>query len=68
MILPRYLGTLLRRRERTAAAHTLEWRSGAATARLVEEVLALEGRLSLLLSRAGLDVPGLSWWALCRKP
>ena len=68
LILPRYLGTLLRRRERTAAAHTLEWRSGAATARLVEEALALEGRLSLLLSRAGLDVPGLSWWALCRKP
>jgi len=68
LILPRYLGTLLRRRQRTAAAHSLEWRSGAATARLLEEALALEGRLSLLLSRAGLDVPGLSWWALCRKP
>src|SRR5437660_416535 len=65
LILPRYLGTLLRRRQRTAAAHSLEWRSGAATARLLEEALALEGRLSLLLSRAGLDVPGLSWWALC---
>src|SRR5439155_749418 len=41
LILPRYLGTLLRRRERPAAAHSLEWRSGAATARLLDE--ALEG-------------------------
>src|SRR5438477_613453 len=49
LILPRYLGTLLRRRQRTAAAHSLEWRSGAATARLLEEAVrrglreALEG-------------------------
>lgn len=67
LVVPRYLATILARRERVPAAHVLQWRFGAATGRLLEASLALEGRLSLLFSRAGIDVPGLSWWALCRR-
>ncbi|TMA36338.1 MAG: methyltransferase domain-containing protein [Deltaproteobacteria bacterium] len=67
LLLPRYLTKALRWHGRTPARHVLEWRYGAGTGRLVEGVLSLETSLSLLLSRAGLDVPGLSWWAQCRK-
>ena len=48
-------------------ASTLEWTHGEGAARLVEAVLLAEARLSLVLSRTALSVPGLSWWALCRK-
>jgi len=67
LLLSRYLARALRRRGRTPARHVLEWRYGARTGRLVEAALSLEGSLSLLFSRAGLDVPGLSWWAVCKK-
>jgi len=45
----------------------LEWTHGEGLARLVETVLSTEARLSLVASRAGVSVPGLSWWALCRR-
>jgi SAM-dependent methyltransferase len=53
---------------RQAAGGTaLEWTHGEGLARLVETVLGTEARLSLVASRAGVSVPGLSWWALCRR-
>ncbi len=48
--------------------HRLEWRHGALAGRIVEGALALDNRVSLHLARAGLEMPGLSWWARCRKP
>jgi SAM-dependent methyltransferase len=52
----------------TPQAHRLEWQHGALAGRLVEGALALDNRMSLRLARAGIEVPGLSWWARCRKP
>lgn len=43
------------------------WAGGARLTSFVESVLRLDGGLSLLLSRAGLSLPGLSFFALCRK-
>ncbi len=44
------------------------WRQGSALTRVVTLLLSMECRLSLLLSRQHrIIVPGLSYWALCRK-
>jgi 2-polyprenyl-3-methyl-5-hydroxy-6-metoxy-1,4-benzoquinol methylase len=45
-----------------------DWRHGAAATRLVDAVLRTEGVFSGGFSKLGLDVPGLTWWALCTKP
>lgn len=43
------------------------WSAGIVITNLVVAVLRVENRLSMFFSRAGLSVPGLSWWAICRK-
>ncbi|WP_041448017.1 bifunctional 2-polyprenyl-6-hydroxyphenol methylase/3-demethylubiquinol 3-O-methyltransferase UbiG [Anaeromyxobacter sp. Fw109-5] len=43
------------------------WSAPAPVTALVRGALSLDASLSLLLSRLGIDLPGLSWWALCRK-
>jgi SAM-dependent methyltransferase len=43
------------------------WNAPEAVTRLVTCVLTAEGVLSGAASRAGIEVPGLSWWALCEK-
>jgi SAM-dependent methyltransferase len=48
--------------------HAGEWRGSAGVTRLVQGVLGWDAALSLVASARGWDVPGLSWWALCRKP
>lgn len=45
----------------------LEWRWGRLTHGLTAGALALDGRIALALARRRVRVPGLSWWALCRK-
>jgi len=45
----------------------LSWRLGERSRDLVAALLAAEARGSLALERGGLRLPGLSWWALCRK-
>jgi SAM-dependent methyltransferase len=45
----------------------IAWRHGAGVTAAVQAVLAADNLASRWLARAGLDVPGLSWWALCRK-
>jgi SAM-dependent methyltransferase len=44
----------------------LGWRRGPLVTRVVERALELDNDVSCFLSRRGHDVPGLSWWALCR--
>jgi hypothetical protein len=51
-----------------AQPHAGEWRGSAALGRAVGEVLRWDNALSLAASARGWDVPGLSWWALCRRP
>jgi SAM-dependent methyltransferase len=46
--------------------HELAWRHGPFVTRVVERALALDNDLSSAFARRGRDVPGLSWWALCR--
>ncbi len=49
-------------------APSLAWTHGPALTSAVDAWLAADNLFSSLSSRAGLNVPGLSWWALCRKP
>jgi SAM-dependent methyltransferase len=44
-----------------------EWRGGALLSSMVELALAADNRASALLAGWGREVPGLSYWALCRK-
>jgi SAM-dependent methyltransferase len=48
-------------------AHAGEWRGSAVLTAVVGSLLRLDNRLSLATSAVGVDVPGLSWWALCRR-
>ncbi|MDB5221311.1 MAG: Methyltransferase type 12 [Myxococcaceae bacterium] len=41
------------------------WSGGALQTKLVSAALAVDNRASHLSARYGLQVPGLSWWALC---
>jgi SAM-dependent methyltransferase len=43
------------------------WRRGGLVSRAVAAALSLDAAVSLRLATGGLDVPGLSHWALCRK-
>jgi SAM-dependent methyltransferase len=45
----------------------IAWRHGAALTGLVQTALDLDNLASKWLSRLGMQAPGLSWWALCRK-
>jgi hypothetical protein len=42
-----------------------EWRGGRAITWAVQTALGVDNRVSRLLARAGMNAPGLSWWALC---
>ena len=44
-----------------------QWTAPAFVTTVVRSALAFDGLLSLIESRLGWNVPGLSWWALCRK-
>lgn len=43
------------------------WRGGAAVTRAIHTVLALDAALGERLGRAGVHVPGLSLWSICRR-
>jgi SAM-dependent methyltransferase len=43
------------------------WGGGAAVTRALDGILRLEGHVSRRLAAMGLELPGLSWWARCRK-
>lgn len=49
-------------------APSLEWSGGPLLTRAVSLMLEADNRVSLLASKAGLELPGLSWWALCKRP
>lgn len=44
------------------------WRGGAAVSAVIHSVLRVEQRASAAASFFGVDVPGLSFFALCRRP
>ena len=53
---------------RDAGVNPVEWNGGQSVTRAMAAVLAAEARVSLGLGRLGVALPGLSYWALCRKP
>jgi SAM-dependent methyltransferase len=44
------------------------WKAPRPITHMVSAILETEGWFSGAVSRAGLELPGLTWWALCRKP
>jgi hypothetical protein len=49
------------------APSPLQWRHGEASARLVERLLRIDAWASRTASRARLELPGLSYWAVCAR-
>lgn len=69
-LLPIRALTVLRERLRPSAVRQpsglAAWRGGAGAARALARVLEWDGRLALSLLRAGIRLPGLSLFAVCR--
>jgi SAM-dependent methyltransferase len=68
LLAPRWIEAGLERLGKRGAGHAGEWSAPEPVTQAVRAVLGADARLSAVLSRHGWDVPGLSWWALCRKP
>lgn len=75
LLLPRYLAALTSSRNpgetltgRALPAPDLSWHGGRLTQRVVLAALRADGVLSNLAANAGFELPGLSYFALCRKP
>ena len=45
-----------------------QWNGSPTVTTLIRWLLEFDARLSLIQSRLPASLPGLSWWALCRKP
>lgn len=48
--------------------HAGQWRHGRFLTTLVATALRADALVSRAASRASVELPGLSWWALCRRP
>jgi len=44
-----------------------DWQCGHVLTRLIETALAFDNNMSIWLTKYEMDLPGLSWWALCKK-
>jgi SAM-dependent methyltransferase len=60
------LGARLRRR--TLLPHAGEWHAGPVLTAAVRAAFAADTQVSEWLALVKIEAPGLSWWALCRKP
>ena len=74
LLLPRILQRLseaalgaLRLGQNGKPANLGEWRGGSLLSSALTLALGVDTRLSTLLGRAGRELPGLSYWALCRR-
>jgi hypothetical protein len=70
LLLPRAAGKLLellRPPKPDQSPPSLSWSGGPSLTRLVTWALARDGELSFAAERVGVRLPGLSWWALCKK-
>jgi hypothetical protein len=52
---------------REQQTQNLSWDHGKLLTRTVRAVLSLDSEISYHLAGLGFDVPGMSWWALCKK-
>jgi SAM-dependent methyltransferase len=53
---------------RSPVSDLVDWNRGPRVTRAITGALELEGRASISLARRGIRVPGLSCWAVCRRP
>jgi SAM-dependent methyltransferase len=74
LLLPRFLSKLNDKRKagetltgRVLPPPDLSWRSGALSQKVVLGALRLDGLISSVATTAGIELPGLSYFALCRK-
>lgn len=44
------------------------WKHGSMITRICERLFSLDNRLALFFTRKGIIIPGLTVWALCKKP
>lgn len=58
----------LERVKRPRPHDELSWPGPEWAATAIESAFAAEGRVSRWAAEWGVTLPGLSWWALCRKP
>lgn len=49
------------------APDALEWRAGSLATAAMNGALAADNALSRWAARAGVSLPGLSWWAVCHR-
>lgn len=68
LLLPRLVALTRERAGTPSITPAIEWRRGPVLTGLADTLLAADTSVSRLASSVGLDLPGLSWWALCRKP
>ena len=71
LLAPRAIQKMVERALRPAprtVPNELSWQGSALVTSLVEASFRLDNAVSAHASRAGVELPGLSWWALCRKP
>jgi SAM-dependent methyltransferase len=61
----RAISNAVERRSGRAPPLAGEWNGSGPTTAILDWLMSLEGRVSLSLARRGVDLPGLSWWALC---
>ncbi len=52
---------------RPARGNAGRWTAPRAVTSMIRAALSCDARVSLAGTRLGISVPGLSWWALCRK-
>ena len=71
LLVPRALGLAAERGRRllgrpvSPPPNLGEWSGGETFSSVLERALALDNQISLALGRAGVNVPGLSFWVLC---
>jgi 2-polyprenyl-3-methyl-5-hydroxy-6-metoxy-1,4-benzoquinol methylase len=49
------------------APPTLGWNAGPLVTRAIDTALHIDNVVSHRLADAGIEVPGMSWWALCKR-
>lgn len=70
LVLPRVIQRLfekLFRIEPGSHTHAGNWDGGLIVTRALEILLFCETRASHLLQKGSFEIPGLSWWAVCRR-
>jgi SAM-dependent methyltransferase len=67
LLLPRALQKVAERWSKRAPPHAGQWSAPRPVTSAVRAVLGADARASALFARLGWELPGLSWWGICRR-